>query len=758
MNSTLPATDSALRGRAQGRAGRILLIGALAVLLQQIAAPYTASLSGVTALASLLHLQTGLLLAVAMLERDRWVLAGACFIVYLGWMARAIAAGYDMALWMPFGTLSHLLGFGWLLLCAHWMGWPKPRGQVRVGKGDLARFATIALLLFPCGMAAITLLGGWLWNDPDMFSGAIQIVFAKYFGVAVLTLPLVFAWSERGATRTEELRRRDWLWPATLGLALLVAYAAGTWIRAGFDDVVSERVVVMMDYRFALFALLGWCALRLRPHWSMLLLALTMFALVLALDGAAERNGTPLGFVNLAHLAFELGVLLMAILYFVVFERDARELAAALEQETRRDTATGLPNLAAMRHDIARTPTLAASGAVGFLLLDRTDDLVAGFGLDIQTRVAAAVAACLAETDRLYLLGMGQFALLSAGEDAGAGHWEHVIAAVEAIEVDTDGQRFRLSPYLGVAHWTEASPAAVEAALLLASELAFEARRRSEVRPLHDDDVASPQSGVLRQRLHATADALTHLRNQRIELHFQPIRRLDPTHPDHDEPDYAFGEVLCRLRDADGKLLHPHTFLGPIEAAGRTIELDLAVMKALFETLRQHPLALPRIRRIAVNLTGQSLASLSFRRQFEALLADSPLPLSSLCFEITENAVITSEVHTRSFLDDLHGRGCRIAIDDFGTGTQSFARLKEVPVDIIKIDGSFVRHVTEGGRDHALVEASVAIARAFNAATVAEYVETEATAECLRGLGLHWMQGFLYAEPRPLAEMLAEEA
>jgi EAL domain-containing protein (putative c-di-GMP-specific phosphodiesterase class I) len=365
------------------------------------------------------------------------------------------------------------------------------------------------------------------------------------------------------------------------------------------------------------------------------------------------------------------------------------------------------------------------------------------------------VAARLAGISDPFLVGMGQFALLPTVDEVGADYWVRVIDAIGAIEVDSDGQRFGLSPYLGVARWKEATSETVEAALLRASQLAFEARRGNEMRPLRDSDASSPQSGAMRSQLHAASEALACLRSRHVELYFQPIRPLDRAHPISAEPEYAVGEVLCRLRGAQGQLLYPDDFLGAIEAVGRNIELDLAVLTTLFEQLRRYPRVLPRMQHIAINLTGQSLASLDFRRQFEALLADSPVPLSSLCFEITENAVIASESHTRSFLDELRRGGCRIAIDDFGKGMQSFARLKELPVDIIKIDGAFVRHVADRGRDYALVEASVSIARAFDAETVAEFVETEATADCLRELGVNWMQGYLYAQPLPLEELLA---
>lgn len=177
-------------------------------------------------------------------------------------------------------------------------------------------------------------------------------------------------------------------------------------------------------------------------------------------------------------------------------------------------------------------------------------------------------------------------------------------------------------------------------------------------------------------------------------------------------------------------------------------------MTELFAQLRLAPELAATCASISVNLTGQSLASGSFRLRLLELLEQAPLPLSRLCFEITETVAIFTAEQASLLLDELRARGCRIAIDDFGVGMQSFARLKELPVDIIKIDGSFVRNLTRDTRDYAMVQASVVVARACGAEVVAEYVEDEATADCLRQLGVHWAQGYLYARPMPLQEGL----
>lgn len=183
-------------------------------------------------------------------------------------------------------------------------------------------------------------------------------------------------------------------------------------------------------------------------------------------------------------------------------------------------------------------------------------------------------------------------------------------------------------------------------------------------------------------------------------------------------------------------------------------ELDLAVLRHLDKWLRQHREQLPALSRISINIDGQSLASRAFEQEFLGLLDQFALPPQKLCFEVTETAAITHAQESTALFAAVRERGCHVAIDDFGVGYQSFERLKQIPVDVIKIDGSFVRHMVHSPRDTELVRATVAIARAFNAETVAEWVEDAVTIGALRALGVDWAQGFHIAKPAPIDEVL----
>ncbi len=729
--------------------GRVLWLGGLALLLQQVPVTYLLALPGTgdpPVSASLVHLHAGLLLAVALLDPDRRVLLGCSLVAFAGWLVRAWWMDYQGGVYL-LGAVNSLAIYLWTLLCAHWMGWPRPAWGQRLRREDLPRMLVVGLLLFPAGMV----VSWWVINitesAPGQWLNAVQILFAKHFGVAIITFPLVLAWTERHRP-SERLSSRHLRWAMLFGIFLIASLWVGVSVRALHPDA-GERGVVLMDYRFTLFAALAWCMLHLRPLFAMPLLSATLFALVYSLAGTAVSGATPFGFLNLLHLAIELNILLVAMLYFNVVERDARDLSAQLVAESRRDATTRLPNLNALSHRLlSGAPTRCE---IGCLVLDQADELIHGIGLASQTRLMNLVASGMADLVESYCIGTGQFALLPLQPDADGTIWARVITRVEQLELESDRQPIRLLPYVGVADCLPEDQEAIDSALMRASHLAHEARRRNELCPLYASDEAPQVS----ERLHEAAEALSCLRGERVVLYVQPIARLCAA--DGVEPDRLHGEVLCRLRRHDGTLLMPDRFMRAIEGAGRGVELDLAVTRALFAWLRAHPAEAARVGQLAVNLTGQSLASSGFRAELLDMLASPPLPLSRLCFEIIETAAISSPADTHAFLGALRARGCQIAVDDFGVGMQSFGRLKELPVDLIKIDGSFIRNVTQRGKDHAMVEATVVVARAFGAMTVAEYVEDDATLRCLRELGVDWVQGYLVGRPVPIEEAFERE-
>lgn len=726
------------------RWNKILLFGGICLLLQQVSITYWLRIGDDLEKASLVHLHTGMLLAIALLQRDRWVVVGSYALVAVGWVLRALAlsySGFDIAI----GLLFSGVGCLWLLLVASWIARPGLADEQPLLRRHLPRFFLFGMLVFPLGNALIGAQPVGITVDDEALSAFIQMLFAKYFGVVVVALPLLVAWKER---RRPPLAVRGRLAPRLLLLVAGVSLSIGLthWTQHGLGTV-ARNGLVLADYRIVLLAAAAWCLLNLRLVHAMPLLSLVLWQMVASLGGTAVLGSTPLGFLNLLHLAMSVGIVLAGMMYFLVASRDREDLARQLSVQNRQDSLTGLPNLRALRAQVA---TRSGQGSLGYLLLDQADRLSVGYGVGAQTEVMNEVAARVGSARvQPYYLGSGQFALLSLEGETPA--WGAVLHGIEREGFVVGQQALRLLPYLGVASFGGGTGLDLDAALMLASNRAFTARGNNEVEPQYVD-TGSATLAQTQEQIQGSSQVLACLRRpQGVELYLQPIVDLRAT---PGRGSRAGGEVLCRLRDEQGRQLSPAWFLPAIEAVRRGPELDLAVVTALFECLRGNPGAADGCHRISLNLTGQSLASEGFRQRLLELLDAAPVPLSQLCFEITETVAVFSVEQSDRLLNELRHRGCSIAIDDFGVGMQSFARLKDMPVGILKIDGSFIRNVTREHRDFAMVQASVAVARACRAEVVAEYVEDAETAACLRKLGVHWAQGYWYARPMPLLEGL----
>ncbi|MFQ5644778.1 MAG: EAL domain-containing protein, partial [Thiogranum sp.] len=158
-------------------------------------------------------------------------------------------------------------------------------------------------------------------------------------------------------------------------------------------------------------------------------------------------------------------------------------------------------------------------------------------------------------------------------------------------------------------------------------------------------------------------------------------------------------------------------------------------------------------RRLAINLSGQSLSSSVFLGIVVDLIDTSSLDPENIYFEITETAAIANLEEATRFILILKGMGCKFSLDDFGSGMSSFQYLKRLPVDYLKIDGSYVRDLVAEPIDRAMVEAVNQIGHAMGMKTIAEFVEDQATLEALAAIGVDYAQGYAIAKPAPLEEL-----
>ncbi len=235
------------------------------------------------------------------------------------------------------------------------------------------------------------------------------------------------------------------------------------------------------------------------------------------------------------------------------------------------------------------------------------------------------------------------------------------------------------------------------------------------------------------------------LEEDRLVICLQPIRPV--------VPNASIGEsyeVLVRLIDEKGALISPSAFLPAAERYNLSTALDRRILD---EALRHFTVDHGRLERLStafINLSSQTFGNRSFLDYILERAQFYNMPPEKLCFEISERTAVTRLEDAKEFVDELRQIGCRFALDDFGRGTYSFRYLKELHVDFVKIDGSFVRNMLKDPMDLVVVRSITEIARLSNAATIAEYVESAEILAKLSELGIDYAQGFAVGRPMPI--------
>ncbi len=239
--------------------------------------------------------------------------------------------------------------------------------------------------------------------------------------------------------------------------------------------------------------------------------------------------------------------------------------------------------------------------------------------------------------------------------------------------------------------------------------------------------------------------------NDGFELRAQEIR---PLAKDDDRPRF---EVLLRMADNDGERVPTKALFSAAERYRMMPQIDRWVVSRTIARLAgAREFIDGRDAQFSINLSGQSLGDDEILEFIEGEIAQSDLPASCLCFEITESAAVSNLEKAQGFIDRLREIGCGISLDDFGAGLSSFAYLKNFNVDMLKIDGSFIVDITENRISESMVAAITQVAKVMNLQTVAEFVQSEEAREMIAELGVDFAQGHLFGKPKTF-EVVIEE-
>ena len=237
------------------------------------------------------------------------------------------------------------------------------------------------------------------------------------------------------------------------------------------------------------------------------------------------------------------------------------------------------------------------------------------------------------------------------------------------------------------------------------------------------------------------------LTDDRFCLYVQPIVSIENT------DEHAHYEVLIRYRSPDGSIVQPADFLPPAERYNLIERIDCWVVDNVIRWLEKNR---PMDQKVmfSINLSGRSIGSKTFHDFLRARLMGSDIDMHSLCFEITETAVVDNVEQSIEFINSIKHLGVRFSLDDFGTGLSSFSYLKQFPVDYLKIDGEFVRDIIEDEKSYVFVRSMTEVGHCLDMKVIAEFVESDTMFDKLREANVDYVQGYTIGKPMPIDSIL----
>ena len=371
-------------------------------------------------------------------------------------------------------------------------------------------------------------------------------------------------------------------------------------------------------------------------------------------------------------------------------------------------------------------------------------------GDEVIRSIAATIASEKRDADTLSRLGGDEFGVLlheCSFSDA-AEFAERIRRAVEESSVTVDGACHKSTVSIGAAMMTANNSSVAQ--VIGAAELACAVAKdygQNRVESYRPDNVDMARR---EEQMHMVAQIQSALAEDRFELYCQPIQALTPNARDYHT------EILLRLLDKNDETLRPGSFIPAAERYHLMSSVDRWVVSKTMSMLSQFDNASLRNGTFAINLSGQSLNEKDFLEFMHEQIEISGVPPECLCFEVTETAAITDLSKAILFMSSLKKIGCAFALDDFGSGISSFGYLKSLPVDFLKIDGSFVKDMVTDATSAAMVTAINQVGQAMNLRTIAEFVENDAIVSMLKKIGVDYAQGYGIGKPEPFAGRLRE--
>ncbi|MDH5178613.1 MAG: EAL domain-containing protein [Gammaproteobacteria bacterium] len=437
---------------------------------------------------------------------------------------------------------------------------------------------------------------------------------------------------------------------------------------------------------------------------------------------------------------------------------EMRSMAHQLSYQASHDALTGLLNRREFENRLEQAIGHAHNShlnhALCYLDLDQfkiiNDTCGHVAGDELLKQISGRLREQLRESDVFARLGGDEFGILLEGctTEKAEVIATNILATVKQTRFIWDNKSFELGVSIGVVPINSMS-GNVSDVLSAADTACYEAKDKGRncihIYSTDDDDLAKRRGEM--NWVHRITHALDH---DRFELYCQEIVPLD------DESNHSyFYEILLRLKNDDGSMVPPMAFIPAAERYNMMPIIDKMVIEKAMDCLTKLSTNHYDVH-ISINISGQSLSNPTFLDSVVDIIANTEVNPELLMFEITETAAIANLSRAIRFIQTLKGLGCKFALDDFGSGLSSFAYLKNIPVDYLKIDGYFVRDINVDATDSAFVESISQIGNVMGIKTIAEYVENEETLQKLRSIGVNFGQGYHFGKPRPLSDLKTE--
>jgi diguanylate cyclase (GGDEF)-like protein/PAS domain S-box-containing protein len=427
-----------------------------------------------------------------------------------------------------------------------------------------------------------------------------------------------------------------------------------------------------------------------------------------------------------------------------------RHIAQLMNHQAKHDALTGLVNRREFMHRLenalAHSKRDGASYVLCYLDLDQfkivNDTVGHAAGDALLKELAGILCSRLRTRDTLSRVGGDEFALLleNCQLDSGMQIAESLLAVLADFRFQWEDREFPVGASIGVVSISDKTETALQ--VLTQADLACYTAKDLGRNRIYTYNAEDRELSRMENQMALVSKLQMALIDDQFVLYRQPICSLRDGHVEH-------YEILLRLKDSMNKILSPRNFIPAAERYGLMKEIDRWVIEHALSAYA-HQYGNASTARFSINLSGNSLNDEGLLQWILKLFKHFKVPPDRICFEITETAAIRNLNQAKQLINALRAEGCRFALDDFGSGLSSFAYIKYLPVDYLKIDGSFVADMGQDTTASAMVSAINEMGHVLGIQTVAEHVENTTTLEAMRDIKGDHVQGFAIGEPTPL--------